>query len=135
MPLSDDDIREILRIVDETPLAELRLETDGFRLHVVKGGAEAPAAPPSPTAPESTDNLLTIDAPMLGVFYRADSPGSQPFVEPGSRVGPDTTVCIIEVMKMMNSVPAGVAGTVVEVCQENAAIVEEGAVLFRVRPE
>jgi biotin carboxyl carrier protein len=70
---------------------------------------------------------------MLGVFYRADSPGSEPFVKPGSPVEPDTTVCIIEVMKMMNSVPAGVTGTVVEVCQENAAIVEEGAPLFRVR--
>lgn len=171
MPLSDEDIREILRIIDETPLAELRLETDGFSLHVVKGGAQdavaasaaaparapdtenqrataqpresqpAPAPEPAHTATEpgaaadSTDNLVTIDAPMLGVFYRADSPGSRPFVEPGSHVGRDTTVCIIEVMKMMNSVPAGVAGTVIEVCQENAAIVEEGAPLFRVRPE
>ena len=164
MPLSDEDIREILRIIDETPLAELRLETDEFSLHVVKGGAE-PAAPPSPaasdrppateragkpepspapeathtatapTARNSTDHLVTIDAPMLGVFYRADSPGSQPFVDAGSHVQADTTVCIIEVMKMMNSVPAGVTGTVVEVCQENAAIVEEGAPLFRVRPE
>ena len=167
MPLSDEDIREILRIIDETPLAELRLETDGFSLHVVKGGAKAadprpaPDHPPAPDRapgperapgpdrapvtdpapvtdhppPDSIDNLVTIGAPMLGVFYRADSPGGQPFVELGSQVGPETTVCIIEVMKMMNSVPAGVTGTVAEVCQENAAIVEEGAPLFRVRPE
>lgn len=165
MPLSDEDIREILRIIDETPLAELRLETDGFSLHVVKGGAEAaasasateraPSSAPEPSAPATaptgssspdppstatgipspTDNLVTIDAPMLGVFYQADSPGGEPFVEPGSRVAPDTTVCIIEVMKMMNSVPAGVTGTLVEVCQENGAIVEEGAPLFSVRPE
>jgi biotin carboxyl carrier protein len=136
VPLSDEDIREILRIIDETPLAEFRLDADGFSLHVVKGGAEGPPASDTataPTAPDSTDDILTIDAPMLGVFYRADSPGSEPFVKPGSPVEPDTTVCIIEVMKMMNSVPAGVTGTVVEVCQENAAIVEEGAPLFRVR--
>jgi acetyl-CoA carboxylase biotin carboxyl carrier protein len=136
VPLSDEDIREILRMIDETPLAELRLETDGFSLHVVKGGAEeANHTATAATAPRPIDNLVTIGAPMLGVFYQADSPGSQPFVESGSHVGPETTVCIIEVMKMMNSVPAGVTGTVVEVCQENAAIVEEGAPLFRVRPE
>ena len=71
---------------------------------------------------------------MLGIFYGADGPGERPFVEVGSRVQEDTTVAIIEVMKMMNSVPAGVNGTVVEVCAENAAMVEEGAALFRVDP-
>ena len=58
---------------------------------------------------------------MLGIFYAADGPGERPFVEVGSRVQEHTTVAIIEVMKMMNSVPAGVNGTVVEVCAENAA--------------
>ncbi len=71
---------------------------------------------------------------MLGLFYAADGPGEPPFVEPGARVEPDTTVCIIEVMKMMNSVPAGLSGTIVEVCAENAQLVEEGAPLFRVAP-
>ena len=71
---------------------------------------------------------------MLGTFYRAEGPGEKPFVDVGTDVGPDTTVCIIEVMKMMNSVPAGVAGTVVEICSENAQLVEYGAPLFRVRP-
>ena len=69
---------------------------------------------------------------MLGIFYGADGPGERPFVEVGSHVQEHTTVAIIEVMKMMNSVPAGVNGTVVEVCAENAAVVEEGAALFRV---
>ena len=69
-----------------------------------------------------------------GRFYRAESPGARPFVEPGSRVEPDTIVCIIEVMKMMNSVPAGVSGEVVEVCSENAELVEYGQPLFRVQP-
>jgi acetyl-CoA carboxylase biotin carboxyl carrier protein len=71
---------------------------------------------------------------MLGIFYAADAPGEAPFVEQGSSVDPDTTVCIIEVMKMMNSVPAGVTGTVVEVCQENGDMVQEGDVLFRIAP-
>jgi biotin carboxyl carrier protein len=71
---------------------------------------------------------------MLGVFYRAEGPREPPFVKAGSRVEPDTIVCIIEVMKMMNSVPAGLSGTIVEVCPENAEIVKEGAPLFRVRP-
>jgi biotin carboxyl carrier protein len=138
MGLSDEDVREILRLIDETPLAELRIETEGFVLHVRKGGATPgapPLEPPSPSdTPPRTDGLLTIPAPMLGTFYRAEGPGQKPFVEVGGEVGPDTTVCIIEVMKMMNSVPAGLSGTIVEVCPENAALVEYGAPLFRVRP-
>jgi acetyl-CoA carboxylase biotin carboxyl carrier protein len=72
---------------------------------------------------------------MLGTFYRAQAPGAEPFVDVGARVEPDTIVCLIEVMKMMNSVPAGVAGTVVEVCAENAQLVDDGAPLFNVRPD
>ena len=72
---------------------------------------------------------------MLGTFYRAQAPGAAPFVDVGARVEPDTVVCLIEVMKMMNSVPAGVAGTIVEVCAENAQLVESGAPLFQVRPD
>jgi acetyl-CoA carboxylase biotin carboxyl carrier protein len=134
--LSDDDVREILKIIDESPLAEIRVETDGFSLHVVKEPREpAPPAPPAPPArPAPATALVTIEAPMLGMFYAADGPSDRPFVEVGSRVEPDSTVCIIEVMKMMNSVPAGVTGTIVEVCAENAALVEEGAALFRVDP-
>jgi acetyl-CoA carboxylase biotin carboxyl carrier protein len=82
----------------------------------------------------SNDHAVTIAAPMLGVFYRAEGPGQSPFVDVGSRVEPDTTVCIIESMKMMNSVPAGVSGTIVEVCHENAELVEYDAPLFRVEP-
>ena len=71
---------------------------------------------------------------MLGTFYRASAPGRTPFVEVGSPVEPDTVVCLIEVMKMMNSIKAGVAGTVVEVCAGNAELVEYGEPLFRVDP-
>ncbi len=132
MELTDEDVREILRIVAETPLAELSIETAGFTLYVRRGDASAPAA--NPPAAAETNGSVTIEAPMLGTFYRAEGPGRKPFVEVGATVEPDTTVCIIEVMKMMNSIPAGVAGTIVEVCQENAQLVEYGQPLFRVRP-
>ena len=76
---------------------------------------------------------VAIRAPMLGTFYRAEAPGKPPFVEVGSRVEPDSIVCIIEVMKMMNSVPAGVSGTVAEVLPGNAELVEYGQPLLRVQ--
>jgi acetyl-CoA carboxylase biotin carboxyl carrier protein len=137
MALSDEDVREILRIIDESSLDELRIETEGFSLHVRKDGAE-PAEPAAPARPEQPhkdhERLVTIEAPMLGTCFLAEGPGQPPFVEVGSRVGPDTTVCIIEVMKMMNSVAAGVTGIVAEVCEENGQFVEEGQPLFRVAP-
>ena len=72
--------------------------------------------------------------PSIGAFYRAPAPGAAPFVDVGSTVEPDTLVCIIEVMKMMNSVHAGVSGTIAEVCVENGEAVEYGTPLFRVVP-
>ncbi len=166
MALTDDDVREILRIIDDGRLEELRLDTDGFSLHVRRGGADGSTAPPPPPAgaaapPAATpapatpapapepeparagapaaaaapaDGHHEITSPMLGTFYRAEAPGRPPFVEPGDRVEPDTVVCLIEVMKMMNSIEAGVSGTIVEVCAENAELVEPGQVLFRVEP-
>ena len=130
MSLSDDDVREILRIIDESDLDELRVETGELSLHVVRGGG-VPAAGPAPAAEDAGD---AIPSPMLGTFYRANAPGAAPFVDVGSRVEPDTLVCIIEVMKMINSVHAGVSGTIVEVCAENGQLVEYGAPLFRVEP-
>ncbi len=147
MPLSDEDIREILRLVDESQLDELRIETGELSLYVRRAGAGDPppasvaaperAAETAPQEPEEepTDGAVTITAPMLGTFYRAQSPGAPPFVDLGTRVEPDAVVCLIEVMKMMNSIPAGVSGTVVEVCVENAELVEDGAPLFRVAPD
>jgi acetyl-CoA carboxylase biotin carboxyl carrier protein len=132
MALSNDDVREILRIIDESPLEELAIETDGFSLHVRKGAPDPADRAPEPEMPR--DGGMTIASPMIGVFYRAEGPGKEPFVDVGSRVEPDTIVCIIEAMKMMNSVPAGIAGTVVEVYRENAEPVEYDAPLFRVEP-
>lgn len=135
MPLDDDDVREILRLVDETELDELRVESQGFSLHVVRGSArEAESGPDPAVLAASTDGALTIESPMLGTFYRAEAPGAAPFVDVGARVDAGSTVCLIEVMKMMSSIPAGVEGTIVEVCAENAQLVEQGQPLFRVKP-
>jgi acetyl-CoA carboxylase biotin carboxyl carrier protein len=154
MSLTDDDVREILKLIDESDLDELHIETAEFVLHVSKGaGGDGASMTPlmgvreaSPTrtpehpeqsednGPVSSDGAQTIDSPMLGTFYRAERPGAEPFVEVGTKVEPDTIVAIIEVMKMMNSVPAGVAGTIAAVCSENAALVEYGQPLFRVTP-
>ena len=148
MPLTDDDIREILRLIDESDVEELRVETESFSLHVLRGDAAGVPAPapraPVPAEPASrppasgvppAGDLVTIAAPMIGTFYRAEAPGAAPFVNIGSRVEPETVVCLIEVMKMMNSVHAGVGGTIVEVCADNAQLVEYGAPLFQVEPE
>ena len=130
--LSDDDVREILRLIDESALDELRIDTPELQLHVRRGGkppedAERPEPPGEPA-----DELHAIESPLLGVFYRASAPGADPYVGLGVRVEPETVVCLVEVMKMMNSIVAGVAGTIVEICAENAELVEAGQPLFRV---
>jgi acetyl-CoA carboxylase biotin carboxyl carrier protein len=137
VPLSDEDVREILRIIEESELDEIRVETEGLSLHVVRGGAAPPddeADVDAVAVPEHDGDAVAIVAPMLGTFYRAPAPGATPFVEIGSVVEPDTIVCIIEVMKMMNSVHAGVSGTIAEIWVENGEPVEYGAPLFRVEP-
>jgi acetyl-CoA carboxylase biotin carboxyl carrier protein len=134
MALTDDDVREILRLIDESELHELRIETAAFRLHVVRGQAVNASPEPAPERPRATAAATTIAAPMPGTFYRAESPGKPPFVDVGATVEPSTVVGIIEIMKMMNSVPAGVAGTIVEVCAEDAQLVADGEALFRVEP-
>lgn len=140
MPLNEDDVREILRLIDESDVEELRIETDSLSLHVLRGGAtpvELPGEEHGDAVADTleSDGLVTIAAPMIGTFYRAEAPGAAPFVDVGARVEPETVVCIIEVMKMMNSVHAGVSGTIVEVCAENAEPVEYDTPLFRVEPD
>lgn len=114
-------------------------------------GSQSPAPttePVSPSAGQKTASgeaqsathgankagLHEIKAPMLGTFYRAPKPGADPFITEGSKVDPDTVVGIIEVMKLMNSVPAKVTGEVVEVVAQDGDLVEYDQVLFRVRP-
>jgi acetyl-CoA carboxylase biotin carboxyl carrier protein len=79
--------------------------------------------------------LVAVRAPLPGTFYRAPRPGAAPFVEVGSRVGADTVVAIVETMKLMNSVPAGAAGTVAEICLDNAEFAAQGATLMRIRAD
>src|SRR5215471_10495890 len=79
--------------------------------------------------------LVAVRAPLPGTFYRAPRPGAAPFVEVGSRVGADTVIGIVETMKLMNSVPAGVAGVVAEFCVANAELAARGAALLRIRAE
>jgi acetyl-CoA carboxylase biotin carboxyl carrier protein len=135
MPLSEADVREILRLIDESDVDELRVETEAFSLYVRRRETATGAHEPLGAAGDSAaDGAVTISAPMIGTFYRAEAPGAAPYVELGTRVEPDTVVCLIEVMKMMNPIPAGVGGTVVEVCAANAEPVEYGTPLFQVRP-
>jgi acetyl-CoA carboxylase biotin carboxyl carrier protein len=84
---------------------------------------------------EGDGELVAVRAPLPGTFYRAPRPGAAPFAEVGSRVGADTVIGIVETMKLMNSVPAGVAGVVAEFCVANAELVAQGAALLRIRAE
>lgn len=99
-----------------------------------EAGTAAPAAAGStggagPSAGAASSGGITVAAPTVGLFWRSPQPGAPPFVEVGQRVEPDDTVCIVEVMKLMNHVKAGVAGTVVAVPVENGAMVEHGDTL------
>lgn len=104
---------------------EVSLEPEPAALRVPHAHAEAEKLPPG---------LALVRAPMVGTLYRAPEPGAPPFVVPGARVEADTTVCIIEVMKLMNSIPAGCAGVVTHVLVENAEPVEYGQPLIAIDP-
>ena len=162
MALSARDVIEILRTLDRLGYRRFRYEQDGMRLEVdAMAGDEdeapsrtastagfagtagpatveepAPASAPAeapPTAPPR-EGLVGVECPMTGTFYRAPAPDAPPFVKAGGRVSADDTVCIVDVMKLFNSIPAGVAGTVVEICAENEARVEAGQPLMWIDP-
>jgi len=159
MDLSYDDVRKILEIIDGSSLEELHVEIGDLKLVVRKRGAAAEAtefrpataitpsaapgqpaaapdevttAPPASRKPRATG--VEVKAPMVGIFYRAPAPGAPPFVDVGSSVAEDATVCIIEVMKLMNSIRAGCRGRVVEICADNGAMVEFGQTLMVIEP-
>jgi acetyl-CoA carboxylase biotin carboxyl carrier protein len=96
-------------------------------------GATARPAGTTRGAGAASEGDEVIRSPMVGTFYRSPEPGAPPFVEPGTRVEPATIVCIIEVMKLMNSVAAGVSGVVTHVFVENAQMVEHGQPLIAIR--
>jgi acetyl-CoA carboxylase biotin carboxyl carrier protein len=153
--LTAKDVAEITRLLEESNFDELYLETDGFKLSLRRGAAAVPAefatslaAVPAGTQPAAdsqpasdaraagaalvTGHLHVVAAPMLGTFHRSPKPGAPPFVEIGSAVETDTIIGIIEIMKLMNTVRAGVHGTVVEILGVDGALVEVDQALLRV---
>jgi acetyl-CoA carboxylase biotin carboxyl carrier protein len=141
-----EEIREILKFMEENGLAEFELERDGFRIALRKAVASAPAmaavpiAQPVPAAAgaieagklKDEERASYIRSPMVGTFYVAPSPDSPPFVNVGEDVGKDDVVCILEAMKVMNEIKAEVEGRIAEVLVENGEPVEYGQPLFRV---
>ncbi len=148
------DLMQVVDLVEKSAsFAEFHLKIDDIEVHIENRTPERAAAPDAPSAPPqahadspeplagSAPTLKTVAAgqgiqvvksPMVGTFYRAPEPGAPPFVEVGTRVTPDSTVCIVEVMKLMNTLRAGAAGVVVDIAVENAAPVEFGQVLLAI---
>ena len=148
MTLTAKDVAEIMRILEESSFDQLSLEIDGVKLNLQRTSVvrEAPDPPPALSPPPnsplqpipkppSEPGLLEIPSPLVGIFYVAPKPGEPPFVELGSKLVEETVIGIIEVMKLMHTVHAGVKGEVVEILVKNGGAVEHGDVLMRVRPE
>ena len=151
MSLTAKDIAEIAKLLDASHFTSLDLTVGDFRLRMRRDGGwsrrdeEAEPDPsPDPAASSAEPAIgheagapqageVDVRAPLLGNFYDAPRPGDPPFVEPGDAVDEDTTIGIIEVMKLMNPIRAGVRGTVVAVLAENGKAVEGGQPLVRVR--
>ena len=151
------DIKELIALMRKNDLSVFKLEEQGFKITLKRGAdpiithtvaapmampaaavAPAPANGGAAAAPASApaaggEKLKEITSPMVGTFYSAPSPDAQPFLKPGQEITPDTVVCIIEAMKVMNEIKAECAGTLVEIVAENGKPVQFGQVLFRVR--
>lgn len=128
-------IREISGLMKELGLAEVEIE-DGKRRVVLK--RQSLISNPTVGSPAESkitgENLGVIKSPMPGTFYRALKPDSEPFVEAGSEVTPQTPVCIIDAMKVLNEIKAGTTGTIVEILAKNGQAIEFGQTLFKVKP-
>lgn len=161
--LKVEEIREIIKLIDESSIDEFSYETNGTTVKMKKNnetGVPAVTAPmPNVSAPvatqseklvnttenqalteaetsnnetESKDYDYEIVSPMVGTFYMAPTPESDPFVKNGSKVDPSTVVCIVEAMKLFNEIEAEVKGEIVEILADNGDLVEYGQPLFRV---
>jgi len=153
------DIKAIIDLMRKNALSEFELERQDFKIKLKRGvtgqvvSAEdpPPAAYPMPLPPAGTpglpaapgpaaaptpaaSSLLEIKSPMIGTFYRAPSPDAAEYVEIGTEVTPETVVCLIEAMKVMNEIKAEVKGVVTHILVDNAKPVEFGQPLFRIRP-
>jgi acetyl-CoA carboxylase biotin carboxyl carrier protein len=155
-----EELRELIALLRENGLAELELENSGFRVRLRResaasessGYAPSPAPVPAPAAPAPApvhapahpgtqattaaaqdQDLHIIPSPIVGTFYRSASPTADPFVKIGSNVEPESVVCIIEAMKLMNEIQAEATGEVVKIYVENGQPVEYGQPLFGIR--
>ena len=142
-------IRQLVRLMQRYDLTAIDLGAGPNKIRLRRRGAEAAvsvvpspsvaAAAPAirhegaavPTPIASTPAGAVIESPMVGTFYSSGSPDSPPFVTPGSQVRLDTTVCVIEAMKVFTDIPAGIAGTILECLVKNGQPVEFGQPLFR----
>jgi acetyl-CoA carboxylase biotin carboxyl carrier protein len=149
-----EEIKELIRLADDTGVAELEVQHGEHRVRIRRAVAEqqyvlpaaiAPApvaiaasaaAPtsPMPAKVDETETLFVVKSPIVGTFYSSPSPDAPTFVKPGDIVSSKTTVCIIESMKLMNEIEAETAGTVVACLVENGKPVEYGEALFTIRP-
>ena len=149
------DIKAIIDLMKKNSVTEFELEKQDFKIRLKRGpngggtaaayedapGVAMAQPPPAipvavapPQAPVAVSNELEIKSPMIGTFYRAPSPEAASYVEVGVEVNPDTVVCIIEAMKVMNEIKAEAKGVITQVMVENAKPVEFGQPLFKVRP-
>ena len=157
MQLDHNQLRELIALLGDSDIQELKLEGDDFRLELRRNlpgvqpqvvmqaaapgtapaapapGAAAPSAAP-PAAPAVRSDLIEITAPMVATFYRSPAPGEAAFVELGAKINVGQTICILEAMKLMNELESEVSGEVVEILVENGTPVEFGQVLMRVKP-
>jgi oxaloacetate decarboxylase alpha subunit len=152
-----NQIRELVRVAEESGVGEIIVEEEGTRIAVRMPGSvpsentqvavAAPSFEPAPTAPAAAESSapaagasdrpshwLPVIAPMVGTFYAAPAPGEPPFVSVGDEVAANQTLCIVEAMKLMNEIPAEEMGTIREACLEDATPVEYGTVLFYLEP-
>lgn len=146
-----EEIKTIVKLMSENDLTEFKIEAEDMHLCIKRGGQNAnpviaqtlspvvaaPASPvpaaPAPAVPAATPAASageTVDSPIVGTFYRSSAPGVEAFVKVGSKVEPDTTVCIIEAMKVMNEIKAEKTGVIKEILVENGQPVEYGQPLF-----
>lgn len=155
--MTNEEIKELLRIFNESGVGELELQRGRDRLRVRKAGegaspaafgsapAATPAAPspatgaPAPSAApvqpaEPESNQVLVKSPIVGTFYDAPSPGAAPFVKAGDKVEVGQVLCIIESMKLMNEIEAEVAGVISAKLVENGRPVEYGEALFAILP-
>ena len=143
-------LRRLARFLAKLDLAEVEVEEEGVRMRLRRresrpGEALAPASPAKTAEPELSPvsassgsptaeaGIVDFRSPMVGTFYRAASPEAEPFVQRGSRVEPETVLCIIEAMKVMNEIRAETSGEVVDILVENGEPVEFGQPLLRIR--